>query len=176
MMSKFSKTTPGVLALTDSDVAGRSNPSRRSTLPSVPNDLIGCPVFLSSAQSYRAIGEHHSIARDNDAAVTKATRRRDSAAWVERPELAASRGVEREDAKFWRRRVEHSVDDDRIRLHLRSLEFVVCLVRPRDLQLGNVPRSDLVDRRVVRVIGVPAVDGPVDVLLRQERDRKRENR
>ena len=51
MMSISSKTTPGVLALTDSDAAGRPSPSRRSTAPSTPNDGMGFPVFLSSAQS-----------------------------------------------------------------------------------------------------------------------------
>ena len=49
MMSKFSKTTPGVLALTDSPCTGRPSPARRSTQPLSPKLLIGRPVRLSSA-------------------------------------------------------------------------------------------------------------------------------
>jgi hypothetical protein len=50
MISRSSKTTPGVLALTLSRSAGWSSPSRRSMRPPAPKDAIGWPVFLSNAQ------------------------------------------------------------------------------------------------------------------------------
>ena len=50
MISRSSNTTPGVLALTLRPAGGRPRPSRKSMRPSVPNDAIGCPVVLSSAQ------------------------------------------------------------------------------------------------------------------------------
>ena len=163
MMSKSSKTTPGVLALTDMRSVGRPSPARRSTHPLSPNDGIGLPDFPVERVELVAIREDHAIAGDDHAAMPEPLRRRPAAVRIEAPELFAGRGVEREHAQLGRRRVQHAVDHDRIRLHLRIPELVVRLVRPRHLQLADVLRRDLVQRRVVRVVGVAAVDGPVDV-------------
>jgi hypothetical protein len=51
MISMSSKIAPGVLALTLARSGGMPRPSRRSTRPSTPNDLIGVPVFRFSAHN-----------------------------------------------------------------------------------------------------------------------------
>ena len=87
-ISRSSNTTPGVLALTLTLATGRSNPSRRSTRPSAPNDVIGWPVLPVERPQEIAIGHEHSIGVHGDTAMTKSGTRGRTAARIELPDLA----------------------------------------------------------------------------------------
>ena len=67
---------------------------------------------------------------------------------IETPALLAGCGVERDDAQLRCCSVEHPMNDDRITLHLRSLESVARVKCPGDLQLLDILPIDLVERRI----------------------------
>ena len=110
------------------------------------------------------VREEDAVVVHQDAAMAE-TARSLAAGGIEAPQLAPGRRVEGEDAELGARRVEHAVDDNRIRLHLRARELVVCLIRPRDLQPGDVRRRDLRERGIMVVVGGAAVHRPVHCAL-----------
>ena len=91
-------------------------------------------------------------------------------AGVEAPERRAGRGVEREDAKLGRGRVEDAVRHHRLALHLGSLEGILGVVRPCDLERADICRSDLRQGRVAGLLGAAAVVRPVGPGSRQRGD------
>ena len=103
-----------------------------------------------------------------DAAPRRAARRRAKAlavAGAPDPQRLAAAGVDRNDiARRARRRVQHAVDHQRRRLalHLRRRAEVAAVPTPRDLQILDVLRVDLIERRVVLRREAAAVDGPLD--------------
>ena len=109
-----------------------------------------------------AVGEEDAILINGDAAVAVAALRRRAGGGVEGPDLMAGGGVERDNFEGGRGGVENAADDDRIALHLRVFERVVRIVRPRDLELGDVGAVDLCERRKADV-SRPAVDRPLDI-------------
>ena len=82
---------------------------------------------------------------------------------VEAPELAAGGRVERERLQLGARAVEDAVDDHRVALDLRPAvgPRVRGVVRPGHLELRDVRRVDLRERRMLCVPGVPPVPAPL---------------
>ncbi len=118
-----------------------------------------------------AIRDEHAILVHGHAAVSESRGRRRAAAWIELPDLASRGRVHGDHLERRRRRVEHAVDDDRVALHLRGLERIVRVVRPRGLQLRDVVAVDLRERGIADVVDA-AVDGPWDIVRRERCDRK----
>jgi len=159
MISRSSNTTPGVLALTDNPSTG--DQVRAQVHPPVGaerRDLLArAPVECVQAI---AVVEDHAITVTTTP-MTDARQRGRAVVGIEAPQLLARRRVEREHVHLGRRGVQDAVDHDRIGLHLRPVELVVRLVRPGHFQARHVGRRDLAERRVVSVVGVAAVHGPV---------------
>ena len=81
---------------------------------------------------------------------------------IEGPRFTAGGRIERHYAHLRGGRVQDSVDDDRIRLHLGIGKRVVGVIAPRELELRDVGWIDLRKRGVADVVG-SAVYGPIDV-------------
>ena len=82
---------------------------------------------------------------------------------IETPQLTAGRGVEREELQVGRRAVEHAVDDERIALNLRAVVGIHAAraKRPRDFELRDIARRDLLQRRVMATGLVAEIGAPV---------------
>ena len=158
-------------------------------MPASPNSRTGRPVSASSAHEIEA-RRHGSTRRSSslspirDAAPRRAARRRAEALAVARPpdpQRLAAAGVDRDDvARRARRRVQHAVDHQRRRLalQLRRRAEVAAVPTPRDLQVFDVLRVDLIERRVVLRREAAAVDGPLDraAFLRRRAAEQRRSR
>ena len=173
MISRSSKTTPGVLALTLSPSTGRPSPSRRSMRPFVPKEGIGWPRLPVERVQEVAIGDEDAIL----CTVTPRCRNRVRAgrrARIEPPDLLAGRRIRP-------RPPSSSASSRRARRrrrwgcsHLRVLERVAAVVGPRDLQGLHIGLVDLRQRREADVV-LAAIDRPVDVgsaLFRRSRGGK----
>ncbi len=121
-----------------------------------------------------SIGDEEPIPVHGDPAMAEPGPRRGAAARIETPELAPGLGVEGDDFHRGSRRVEHALDDDRVALHLRTLERIAAVVDPSDLEAGNVAAIDLDERRVAAVAGA-AVQWPVGVVVETVRCRTAKN-
>ena len=106
--------------------------------PLAPNDAIGWPLFLSSANRKLRIGHEHAIGVDRDAAMTEPRAGAGAAARIELPDLRAALRIHRHHLHRWRGRIQHPVDDDGIALHFGVLEGVAAVVGPGDLQRLDV--------------------------------------
>src|SRR5688500_3931320 len=95
--------------------------------------------------------------------MTESSARTRAAARIELPDLPAILSVDRHHRHRRRRRVEDSVDDDGIALHLGVLEGIAAVVGPGDLKPADIRAIDLCERRVA-AIALAAVDRPIDVV------------
>src|SRR5439155_19948157 len=109
------------------DHAGRARAHRKAFNGTIESDaeidvaviaealdrLAGMPV---ERPELVAVGEEDAVPVHDDATMAKASRPL-AAGGIEAPQLATRGRVEREDAELWASRVQHAVDDDRIRLH-----------------------------------------------------------
>src|SRR5262249_48350892 len=119
-----------------------------------------------------AIGDEHAIVVRGHAAMAEPRAAGGAAARIELPELPAGRCVQRDHLQRRRGRIEHAADDHGVALHLRTLEGVVRIVGPCDLQPGDVLAIDLRQRRIANVVGA-AVHRPAQVAggrLKKDRD------
>ena len=168
MMIISSKIAPGVLALTLARSTGMPRPSRKSIRPSLPNESNGRPVAdRARRENSGSVTNTRSLCT-----VTPRWRKRPrvagAAAGIETPDLLAGGRVHRHDLQRRRRHVEDSVDDDRLALHLGAFEGVVRVVRPRHLELRDVPGGDLLEGGIAGVV-LAAVHRPADVRRRRGR-------
>src|SRR5262249_5816305 len=82
---------------------------------------------------------------------------------IETPMRLAGCCVERNDAQCRRGGIEHAVNDDRITLHLRSLENVASVKCPGNLQLMDILPIDLTEPRIANIVPAAAIDIPVSI-------------
>ncbi len=62
---------------------------------------------------------------------------------IKAPAFLSVSGVERNHSQLRCRRIKYAIDDDGVALHLRALEHVACVVRPRHLEFLNITAVDL---------------------------------
>ena len=136
--------------------------------PALPNVEMCAPDFASmrvdaiaheveDALSLRPLPVHQAAVPEShdDAVVVPG--------WIERPDLLAGRGVQRDRLQAGRRHVHDAVHHDRIHVHRGSLIGVAGLVLPRALEPMDVGRVNLRQRRVLVALLVAAIHGPVHV-------------
>ena len=137
---------------------------RKSMRPPTPHFGSGLPVLASSEYTYSRmpakIRSSRSAAPVSDTPVVSPGR----SARVELPELLPGRCVHRKDFLRGRISVKNAVDDDRVRF--QCARTVADVIGPGDLQLIDVARVDLFQRRIPHSTRVTGGDGPLDVRRR----------
>src|SRR5262249_39979986 len=92
---------------------------------------------------------------------------------VEAPDFLARRRIERHNSKLWRREIHHAINHDRIALNIGPGIGIATFERPRDFQLIDVLRVDLLKRGIVNVVGTAPEGFPTTIVgLREGTDRQ----
>ena len=82
---------------------------------------------------------------------------------IEDPDALPGCGVQRHGVEAWRDGVENPIDDQRVRVHRRTLGGVPCPILPGGLEAVHVRRVDLGQRRVLPPGLVPEVYRPIPI-------------